>query len=128
MTSKTNDGIIRNAPAKTTPDPGPVVLPSIFDHAPAKRTFFDHLLGSNSENGKWELVSWTTIKARLKAYFDTVYVSFVGVATSAEVNTGTDNEKFISPSAIGGSIYRRVYIQDTEPTSPKEGDLWIKTI
>jgi len=55
--TKTNDGIIRNAPVKTTPDPGPVVLPSIFDHAPAKREFRGDLFRANVETGRWELVS-----------------------------------------------------------------------
>lgn len=49
------------------------------------------------------------------------------VASSAEVNAGSDNAKFISASAIGGSLYRRVYIQASEPSSPVAGDLWINT-
>lgn len=46
-------------------------------------------------------------------------------ATTEEINTGTESAKYIVPSALAGSAYRRTFIQTEEPTAPKDGDLWI---
>ena len=45
-------------------------------------------------------------------------------ATPLEVSAGTGS-KYVSPAALAGSIYRRIYIQAQEPADPLEGDLWI---
>lgn len=46
-------------------------------------------------------ITWTSIKAALKTYFDGVYTSVVK-ATSAELDTGTDDAKFATALAIAG--------------------------
>jgi len=48
-------------------------------------------------------------------------------ATSAEVNTGTEISKVLTPAVIAGSLYRKIYIQTATPSSPVTGDLWIDT-
>ena len=48
-------------------------------------------------------------------------------ATSAEINTGTQASKVVTPANIAGSLYRKVYIQTATPSSPVAGDLWIDT-
>jgi hypothetical protein len=46
-------------------------------------------------------------------------------ATIEDINTGTESAKYIVPSALAGSAYRRIFIQTEEPTAPQNGDLWI---
>ena len=46
-------------------------------------------------------------------------------ATGAEVNTGTDDDKYVTPKAIDDSDYQQIKVTDTEPTSPATGDLWL---
>ena len=48
-------------------------------------------------------------------------------ATSADVDTGTENSKVLTPANLAGSIYRKVYIQTATPSAPVTGDLWIDT-
>ena len=48
-------------------------------------------------------ITWTSIKAFLKTYFDTLYATIASVpvkATGAEIDTGTDDAKFATPKAI----------------------------
>lgn len=46
-------------------------------------------------------------------------------ATSDEINTGSLDNKYVSPQGLDGSLYRRIYIQETEPTDLQDGDIWI---
>ena len=48
------------------------------------------------------------------------------VATPEEINTGTDNEKGVTPQGLRDSLYPRVYRQDEEPTLA-DGDVWVNT-
>ncbi len=48
-------------------------------------------------------------------------------STYSELNTGTDDIKYITPLALSSSLYRRIYIQSNTPITPIEGDLWINT-
>jgi hypothetical protein len=73
ITITTTDGIIRNAAVKPSVSNPSSTQQDIFDHAPAKRSMWDMILGSKANGGKWELISWDSIKARLKLYFDTIY-------------------------------------------------------
>lgn len=47
------------------------------------------------------------------------------VASSAEINTGTDNVKGVTPLGLQGSDYRKIAISETEPESPELYDLWL---
>ncbi len=58
------------------------------------------------------------------------------VATGTEVNTGTDNEKMVTPKALADSDYikdsylssnnyQQIEVSSTEPSSPTTGDLWL---
>lgn len=47
------------------------------------------------------------------------------IASTDEINNGIDNKKYITPKNLSNSLYRNIYIQETEPIKPKEGDLWI---
>lgn len=49
----------------------------------------------------------------------------ISAATTEEINAGTEAAKYVAPSALAGSLYRRVHIQTDEPVAPSEGDLWI---
>ena len=53
------------------------------------------------------------------------YGSDISKATGAEVNTGTDDEKYVTPKAIDDSDLQQIKVTDTEPSSPSTGDLWL---
>ena len=46
-------------------------------------------------------------------------------ATGAEVNTGTDNDKYVTAKAIDDSDLQQIKVTATEPSSPSTGDLWL---
>ena len=78
--------------------------------------------------GSWDGV--TDEAPSKNAIFDKIESLFGGsftVATSTEINTGTDNQKGITPLGINESVYRRIYQVPTEPSSPEDGDLWVDT-
>ena len=57
--------------------------------------------------------------------FATVTGGSFTVASAAEINTGTDNAKGVTPLGLNDSLYRRIYITATEPASPETNDLWM---
>lgn len=47
------------------------------------------------------------------------------VASAEEIDTGTNNEKGVTPLGLAGSTYKRIHVGETEPTGEEE--IWIKT-
>lgn len=82
-------------------------------------------IGMNTTNWKWKLGNginhWNDIP-----YRDTAKLDIDAKALFSDVNDGIDDDKYITSYALSGSLYRRIYEQVDEPTSPIEGDLWIQ--
>lgn len=66
----------------------------------------DYVATSLTAGGILKKITWTNVKAFLKTYFDTLYATIASVpskATGAEVDTGTDDAKFVTAKAINDS-------------------------
>ena len=81
---------------------------SLINSATSKATPIDAdqlgLMDSASGNILKKL-SWVNLKATLKTYFDTIYQVILSIATTTDINTGTDNVKYITSLGLAGSKY-----------------------